>query len=119
MDGEIIARVDRRRQWTSEEKAALLAEVEATGGRVSVVARRHGCRRACCIIGDRPGRRRRWSRRVRRRDRRDLSSRRGYGIARCCGGEDIQAGSTVRSPLIVKIVARCARQGQASIGIRE
>lgn len=42
MDGEIIARVDRRRQWTSEEKAALLAEVEATGGRVSVVARRHG-----------------------------------------------------------------------------
>ena len=42
MDGEIIARVERRRQWTSEEKAALLAEVEATGGRVSVVAGRHG-----------------------------------------------------------------------------
>ena len=42
MDGEIIARVERRRQWTPQEKAALLAEVEATGGRVSVVARRHG-----------------------------------------------------------------------------
>ena len=42
MDGEIIARVERRRQWTPEEKAALLAEVEATGGGVSVVARRHG-----------------------------------------------------------------------------
>jgi transposase len=34
--------VSRRRKWTSEEKAALLAEVEAEGGRVSVVARRHG-----------------------------------------------------------------------------
>jgi len=36
---EIIA---RRRKWTAEEKAALLAEVEAAGGRVLVVARRHG-----------------------------------------------------------------------------
>jgi transposase len=34
--------VTRRRRWTAEEKAALLAEVEAEGGRVSVVARRHG-----------------------------------------------------------------------------
>jgi transposase-like protein len=42
VDGEIIARVDRRRQWTPEEKAALLAEMEASGGQVSVVARRHG-----------------------------------------------------------------------------
>ena len=30
MDGEIIARVERRRQWTPQEKAALLAEVEAS-----------------------------------------------------------------------------------------
>jgi transposase len=37
--GEIVA---RRRKWRPEEKAALLAEVEAEGGRVSVVARRHG-----------------------------------------------------------------------------
>ena len=38
-EAEIVA---RRRKWTAEEKAALLAEVEAEGGRVSVVARRHG-----------------------------------------------------------------------------
>jgi len=41
-DVEIIAtRVERRRKWTAREKAALLAEVEAEGGSVSVVARRH------------------------------------------------------------------------------
>lgn len=40
-DVEIMARVERRRQWTAEEKAALLAEVEAEGGKVKVVARRH------------------------------------------------------------------------------
>ena len=34
--------VVRRRKWRPEEKAALLAEIEAEGGRVSVVARRHG-----------------------------------------------------------------------------
>lgn len=38
---EIIARVERRRKWTTEEKAALLAEVEAAGGKVTVVARCH------------------------------------------------------------------------------
>ena len=40
MDGEVV--VERRRQWSPEHKAALLAEVEAEGGQVSVVARRHG-----------------------------------------------------------------------------
>jgi len=40
VDGEIV--VERRRQWTREEKAALLGEIEATGGQVSVVAQRHG-----------------------------------------------------------------------------
>jgi transposase len=40
VDGEVV--VERRRQWTPEEKAALMAEVEAEGDRVSVVARRHG-----------------------------------------------------------------------------
>lgn len=34
--------VTRRRKWSPEEKAALLAEVEAKGGHVKVVARRHG-----------------------------------------------------------------------------
>jgi transposase len=42
VDGEIVARIERRRQWTLEEKAALMAEVEAAGGQVSVIARRHG-----------------------------------------------------------------------------
>jgi transposase len=40
-DVEIMARVERRRKWTAQEKAALLAEVEAEGGKVTVVARRH------------------------------------------------------------------------------
>jgi transposase len=40
VDGEVV--VERRRQWTPEQKAALLAEVEAEGGRVSVVAHRRG-----------------------------------------------------------------------------
>src|SRR3954464_86877 len=36
---EIVARVERRRKWSEAEKTALLAEVEAEGGTVSVVAR--------------------------------------------------------------------------------
>jgi transposase len=40
-DGEIVSRIERRRKWTVAEKAALLAEVEAEGGKVTVVARRH------------------------------------------------------------------------------
>ena len=36
-----IGRVDPRRKWTGQEKAALLAEVEAAGGKVTIVARRH------------------------------------------------------------------------------
>src|SRR5258708_34028750 len=38
---EIVARVERRRKWTVEEKSALLAELEAEGGKVAMVARRH------------------------------------------------------------------------------
>jgi transposase len=34
--------ITRRRKWSSAEKAALLAEVEAEGGKVAIVARRHG-----------------------------------------------------------------------------
>jgi len=41
-DVEVLARVERRRKWTPAEKAALLAEVEAAGGKVRCVARRHG-----------------------------------------------------------------------------
>jgi transposase len=39
IEAEIIT---RRRKWTPEEKATLLAEVDAEGGRVAMVARRHG-----------------------------------------------------------------------------
>jgi transposase len=38
---EIFARVERRRRWTEQEKAALLAELDAEGGKVRLVARRH------------------------------------------------------------------------------
>ena len=47
-DVEIVARVERRRKWAIEEKAALIAEVETEGGKVKLVARRHG------ISGKRP-----------------------------------------------------------------
>jgi transposase len=38
---EILPRIERRRQWTAEEKASLMAEVAAEDGKVAVVARRH------------------------------------------------------------------------------
>ena len=37
-DIETMARIERRRKWTMAEKDALLAEVEAEGGRVRLVA---------------------------------------------------------------------------------
>jgi|SRR5690348_144347 len=40
-DVEIFARVERRRKWSVAEKAALIAEVEAEGGKVKLVAQRH------------------------------------------------------------------------------
>jgi transposase-like protein len=40
-DIEIMARVERRRKWSAEEKAALMEEIAAEGGKVRVVARRH------------------------------------------------------------------------------
>ncbi len=41
-DVDVLAPVGRRRVWRAEEKAALLAEIDAEGGRVRLVARRHG-----------------------------------------------------------------------------
>jgi transposase len=38
---EIVSRIEARRKWSMAEKAALLAEVDAEGGRVTLVARRH------------------------------------------------------------------------------
>ena len=39
---EVIARTERRRQWTVQEKAQLLAETDLPGSSVTEVARRHG-----------------------------------------------------------------------------
>jgi hypothetical protein len=39
--GEIASRMDPRRKWSAAEKSALLGEVNAEGGRVTLVARRH------------------------------------------------------------------------------
>ena len=38
---EVVSRIERRRKWSAAEKAALLAEIDAEGGRVTLVARRH------------------------------------------------------------------------------
>jgi transposase len=38
---EIVSRIEPRRKWSATEKAALLAEIDAEGGRVTLVARRH------------------------------------------------------------------------------
>ena len=38
---EVLGPLDRRRTWSEQEKAALLAEVDAEGGKVRMVARRH------------------------------------------------------------------------------
>src|SRR6201994_546569 len=40
-DVAILARGEGRRKWSIEEKAALIAEVEAEGGKVKLVAQRH------------------------------------------------------------------------------
>jgi hypothetical protein len=45
---EIVSRIEPRRKWSAAEKAALLAEVDTEGGRVTLVARR-----TCSIIGAR------------------------------------------------------------------
>lgn len=41
-DVEILGPTERRRIWGAQEKAALLAEIDAEGGKVRLVARRHG-----------------------------------------------------------------------------
>ena len=40
-DVDVLGRVERRRVWTAQERAALLAEIDAAGGKVRLVARRH------------------------------------------------------------------------------
>ena len=41
-DIDILVPSDRRRTWSAQEKGALLAEIDAEGGKVRMVARRHG-----------------------------------------------------------------------------
>jgi transposase len=41
-DVDILGPLDHRRIWSAEEKAALLAEVDAEGGKVRLIARRRG-----------------------------------------------------------------------------
>ena len=43
---EVISVVRRRRRWTSEQKLALVAEVEGSGGSLARVADRHGVSRS-------------------------------------------------------------------------
>jgi transposase len=38
---DILGPSERRRIWSAQEKAALLAEIDAAGGKVRLVARRH------------------------------------------------------------------------------
>jgi transposase len=40
-DVDVLGRIERRRVWRADEKAALLAEIDAAGGKVRLVARRH------------------------------------------------------------------------------
>ena len=39
---EVMARVERRRNWSDAERAALLNELDVPGNSVPMVARRHG-----------------------------------------------------------------------------
>jgi transposase len=48
---ELITGEARRRPWSAEEKARLLAESFQPGAKVADVARRHGMNRICCGIG--------------------------------------------------------------------
>ena len=41
-EAEVIARVERRRNWSETERAALLAELDGPGSSVPIVAWRHG-----------------------------------------------------------------------------
>ena len=45
MAGEILSGPERRRRWSSEEKADIVAEVMLPGATVTEIARRHGISR--------------------------------------------------------------------------
>ena len=47
---EVIARTERRRRWSDEEKRALVAEAFAPGAVVAHVARRHEVAESCLFL---------------------------------------------------------------------
>jgi transposase-like protein len=59
---EVITGVGRRRRWTDEEKAWIVAESLDPATTVSAVARRYGCTRASCSPGASSSRHRRRAR---------------------------------------------------------
>ena len=46
MTGEVLSGPERRRRWSSEQKAALVSETAQPGASVAEVARRHGISRS-------------------------------------------------------------------------
>ena len=48
---EVITSVERRRRWGAEDKARLVAAMNAPGAVVTEIARGAGLARACCIAG--------------------------------------------------------------------
>lgn len=50
---EIITGVERRRRWTAEVKAAIVAETFAPGATVAEVARRHDGGTPNCVVNQR------------------------------------------------------------------
>jgi transposase len=46
MSGEVLSGPERRRRWSDEEKARLVAEIVVPGAKVAEIARRHGISRS-------------------------------------------------------------------------
>src|SRR6185312_14969576 len=46
MAGEVLSGPERRRRWSDEEKARLVAEIMVPGAKVAEIARRHGISRS-------------------------------------------------------------------------
>jgi len=46
MAGEVLSGPERRRRWSSEEKAVIVSEVMRPGAKVTEIARRHGLSRS-------------------------------------------------------------------------
>lgn len=49
---EVFTGAGRRRKWSDEDKAQIVAEIVASGDSVCSAARRHGLSRSSCLAGD-------------------------------------------------------------------